>query len=121
DAAATGASVYNRSRTRLAQEVAHHDAQVRSGDPPDGEGDLVPLGRLEPLQLPGARVVADPRPEGRRHRPGVRDARRPGEGDLFHWQRQPEAARLQVRLLQRPVVEEAALPLGRPEPAEALQ
>ncbi len=75
---------------------------------PDREREPVCIGRTEELELPRARIVVQLGGERNRRGRGGRELEREGA------QRQGEAhaAGLDVRLLQRPVVEERPVPVG---------
>ncbi len=74
----------------------------------DGQCQPVRRGRPRLPELPARRVVVEPGGEAnRRRRPGAQ-----GERELVERQRQAQPAGLDVRLLQRPVVEEHPRLLG---------
>src|SRR5438105_6945783 len=72
---------------------------------PNGDGEPVPRGRREERELPSRRVDVARRPEG--DRSAVGDV----EDDGVERMRQALADRLEIRLFQRPELEELAAPV----------
>src|SRR5580704_3464444 len=88
---------------RERHRAAHDDAQIRAGPTPHGDRRLVPRRDRERLELPRGGVVGEAGIEGDADRRGLVEQ----EGELVERDREAHPARLDVRLLERPVVEEA--------------
>ena len=92
----------------LGHDVLDAHLHVASGRAADGHGEAMRGRRPALRELPGLGLIVNLAREG----DGRRLRRRQREGEVGERQRQAHAARLDVRLLQGPVVEEHALLIG---------